>query len=187
VSGRGWLPGVGWRAVAADGLAVGAGDLAGAIGVDGQGPAQLVQDHMVVPPTVILEVSEASVPTVFTVDDVMGLAARGRLVAAARQIAAKQVVMHGIGGRRRVAPASAFPSSRMPSHGVYLGGEGDGRQDGRAAPGRHSQQVRVVGHDEHGAYFSGEIQDQIVLVVGAIVYRAGYLGQQPPAAMFGCL
>jgi hypothetical protein len=53
--------------------------------VDGQGPAQLVQDHMVVPPTVILEVSEASVPTVFTVDDVMGLAARGRLVAAARQ------------------------------------------------------------------------------------------------------
>jgi hypothetical protein len=54
--------------------------------VDGQGPAQLVQDHMVVPPTVILEVSEASVPTVFTVDDVMGLAARGRLVAAARML-----------------------------------------------------------------------------------------------------
>jgi hypothetical protein len=54
--------------------------------VDGQGPAQLVQDHMVVPPTVILEVSEASVPTVFTVDDVMGLAARGRLVAAAQLV-----------------------------------------------------------------------------------------------------
>jgi hypothetical protein len=87
----------------------------------------------------------------------------------------------------RAVRVSASPSSSMPPHGVYLGGEGNGRQDGRAAPGRHGQQVRVIGHDEHGAYFSGEIQDQVVLVVGAIVHRTGYLGQQPSAAMFGCL
>ena len=54
-------------------------------------------------------------------------------------------------------------------------------------PGRHGQQVRVIGHDEHGAYFSGEIQDRVVLVVGAIVHRTGYLCQQPSAAMLGCL
>ena len=83
MSGRGWLPGVGWRAVAADGLAVGAGDLTGAIGVDGQGPAQLMQDHVMMPPTVIFEVSEAGVAAVLAVGDVMGLTARGRLVAAA--------------------------------------------------------------------------------------------------------
>ena len=73
--------------MAADGLAVGALDLAGAVRVDGQGPAQLVQDHMVVPPAVILEVGEASAAAVLTVGDVMGLAARGRLVAAAGELA----------------------------------------------------------------------------------------------------
>jgi len=55
----GWLPGLRWRAVAADDLAVGAGDLASAVGVDGEGPAELVQQHVVVPETVILEVGEA--------------------------------------------------------------------------------------------------------------------------------
>ena len=55
----GWLPGLRGRAVAADDLAVGAGDLASAVGVDGEGPAELVQQHVVVPETVILEVGEA--------------------------------------------------------------------------------------------------------------------------------
>jgi hypothetical protein len=77
---------VGWRAVAADGLAVGAGDLAGAVGVGGQGPAQLVQDHVVMPPAVIFKVREAGVAAVLAVGDVMGLAARGRLVAAAQLV-----------------------------------------------------------------------------------------------------
>jgi hypothetical protein len=44
------LPGAWWGAVAADDLAVGALDLAGAVGADGQGPAEFVQDDMVVPP-----------------------------------------------------------------------------------------------------------------------------------------
>src|SRR5271170_3572156 len=53
VRGSGWLPGAGWGAVAADDRAVGALDLAGAVGVDGQGPAEFVQDDVVVPPAVV--------------------------------------------------------------------------------------------------------------------------------------
>jgi hypothetical protein len=45
--------------VAVDGLAVGALYLAGAVGVDGQDPAEFVQDDVVVPPAVVLEVGEA--------------------------------------------------------------------------------------------------------------------------------
>src|SRR5580700_453453 len=70
-----------------DGLAVGAGDLAGAVGVDGQGPAQLVQHHVVVPPAVILEVGEAGAAAVGAVGDVVGFAGRGGLVAAAGVLA----------------------------------------------------------------------------------------------------
>ena len=46
----GWLPGAGRRAVAADDLPAGAADLAGAVRVHGQDPAQLVQHHVVMPP-----------------------------------------------------------------------------------------------------------------------------------------
>ena len=44
----GRLPGAGRRAVAADDLPAGAADLAGAVGIDGQRPAHLVQHHMMV-------------------------------------------------------------------------------------------------------------------------------------------
>ena len=44
---RAWLPGAGRRAVAADDLPAGAADLAGAVRVHGQDPAQLVQHHVV--------------------------------------------------------------------------------------------------------------------------------------------
>src|SRR5260370_412588 len=81
-SGPGWLPGARWRAVAADDLPVEALYLAGAVGVDGQGPAQLVQDHVVVPPAVVLEVGEAGAAAVGAVGDVVGLAAGRRLVTA---------------------------------------------------------------------------------------------------------
>jgi hypothetical protein len=84
--GRGWLPGAGWGAVAADDLAVGALDLAGAVGVDGQGPAEFVQDDVVVPPAVVLEISEAGVPAVGAVGDVVRFAAARGLVAAARML-----------------------------------------------------------------------------------------------------
>src|SRR5580704_2006325 len=83
----GWLPGAGWGAVAADDLAVGALDLAGAVGVDGEGPAEFVQDDVVVPPAVVLEVGEAGVAAVGAVGDVVGLAGRGGLVAAAGELA----------------------------------------------------------------------------------------------------
>jgi len=57
-----------------DGLAGGAPDLAGAVGVGGEGPAELVEYHVIVPPGVILEVSEAGAAVVFAVDHVMGFA-----------------------------------------------------------------------------------------------------------------
>ena len=66
-----------------DGLAVGAGDLAGAVGVDGQGPTEFVQDDVMVPPAVVLEVGEAGAAAVGSVLDVVGFAGRGGLVAAA--------------------------------------------------------------------------------------------------------
>jgi hypothetical protein len=75
----------------------------------------------------------------------------------------------------------------MAPHGIYLGGERSGRQDGRAPPGRHRQQVGVIGHDEHGPDFGGQVQDHVVLVIWAIVNRAGYVRQQPFPAVLSCL
>src|SRR5580693_2274514 len=84
----GWLPGAGWGAVASDGGgAVGAGDLAGAVGVDGQGPAEFVQHHVVVPPAVPFEVVQAGVAAVCAVDHVVGFAPGRGLVAAAGVLA----------------------------------------------------------------------------------------------------
>jgi hypothetical protein len=73
--------------VAADDLAVGAGDLAGAVGIDGEGPAEFVQDDVVVPPAVVLEVGRAGVAAVFAVDHVVGFAAGRGLIAAAGVLA----------------------------------------------------------------------------------------------------
>jgi hypothetical protein len=50
--------------------------------MDGQGPAEFVQDHVMVPPTVVLEVSEAGVAAVRPVLDVVGFTAGRGLVAA---------------------------------------------------------------------------------------------------------
>jgi hypothetical protein len=72
--------------VAANDLAVGAGDLAGAVGADGEGPAEFVQDDVVVPPAVIFEVGEAGVAAVGAVGDVMGLTAGRGLITAARML-----------------------------------------------------------------------------------------------------
>ena len=74
--------------MAADDLPGRAGDLAGAVRVGGQRPAELVQHHMVVPPAVILEVVQAGPPPVGPVHHVVRLAAGGRLVTAAGILAA---------------------------------------------------------------------------------------------------
>jgi len=55
--------------------------------VGGEGPAEFVQDDVVVPPAVVLEVGQAGVAAVFAVDHVVGFAAAGRLVAAAGELA----------------------------------------------------------------------------------------------------
>ena len=75
--------------MAADDLPGRAGDLAGAVGVGGQGPAELVQHDVVVPPAVILVVGEAGAAAVGPVADVVGLAAGRGLVAAAGVPAAR--------------------------------------------------------------------------------------------------
>ena len=68
--------------MASDGLAVGALYLAGAVGADGEGPAELVQDDVVVPPAII-QIGQAGMPALLAVDDVVGLATDRGLVAAA--------------------------------------------------------------------------------------------------------
>jgi hypothetical protein len=65
----------------------GALDLAGAVGVDGQGPAEFVQDDVVVPPAIIFEVGEAGAAALGAMGDVVGFAGRGGLVAAAGELA----------------------------------------------------------------------------------------------------
>ena len=82
----GGLPGTGRWAVAADDLPGGAADLAGAVRVDGQLPAQLVQDDVVVPPAVVLEVGQAGPSAVVPVLDVVWFAAGRGLVAAVRML-----------------------------------------------------------------------------------------------------
>jgi len=83
----GWLPGPGWRAVAADHLPAGAPHLAGPVRVDGELPAHLVQHHVMVPPAVILQACQAGVPAVGAVHHVVRFAAGGGLVAAAGELA----------------------------------------------------------------------------------------------------
>ena len=61
--------------------------MAGAVGVDGQGPAQLVQYHVMVPPAVIFEVGEAGVAAVGAVGDVVGFTAGRGLVTSAGELA----------------------------------------------------------------------------------------------------
>jgi len=55
--------------------------------MDREFPAHLVQHHVMVPVTVILEIREAGVPAVGPVHHVVGFAAGGRLVAAAGDLA----------------------------------------------------------------------------------------------------
>ncbi len=69
--------------MAADSLAGGAGDLAGAVGVDGELPAFLMQQHVVMPPAPVLKICQAGAAAVLPVPHVVGFTSGGRLVAAA--------------------------------------------------------------------------------------------------------
>ena len=69
--------------MAADGLAGRAGDLAGAVGVDCEFPAQLVQQNVMVPVAPVLEPGQAGAPAVLAVLDMVRLAGGGRLITAA--------------------------------------------------------------------------------------------------------
>ena len=72
-----------------DGFAVGAGDVAGAVGVDGEVPAEFAQDDVVVPVAVVLEVGQAGGAAVVAVDHVVGFALGRGLVAAAGVLAVR--------------------------------------------------------------------------------------------------
>jgi len=73
--------------VASDDLPAGAGDLAGAVRVDGEFPAHLVEHHVMMPPAIVLEVGQAGVAAVLAVDHVVRFAAGGGLGAAAGELA----------------------------------------------------------------------------------------------------
>ncbi len=83
----GWLPGIGWRAVAADDLPAGAFHPARPVRVDGELPAHLVEHHVVMPVAVKFQARQARVAAVLAVDDVVGFAAGGGLGAAAGELA----------------------------------------------------------------------------------------------------
>jgi hypothetical protein len=72
-------------------------------------------------------------------------------------------------------------------HGIYLSGEGGGREDRRSAPGRHREQISIIRDNQKGSDFSNKIQDQVVLVIGAVVHCAGHICQQPSPAVLSCL
>ena len=80
----GWLPRAGWRVVAVNGFAVWADDLAGAVEMDDEFLAQFVQQHMVVPGAVTLEVGQAGGTAVGPMDHMVGFTRRGGPVAAPR-------------------------------------------------------------------------------------------------------
>src|SRR5260370_14221894 len=73
----------GGRPVAAQDLALGAAGFGGAVGVQGQGPAQPVDAHLVVVVTQQDQVGQPGLAAAGAVDDVVHLAAGRGLVAAA--------------------------------------------------------------------------------------------------------
>jgi hypothetical protein len=73
--------------VAADGFAGGAADLAGAVRVDDQLPAELVQHDVVMPPAPVLQAGQAGAAAVGAVHHVVRFARGGRLVTAAGELA----------------------------------------------------------------------------------------------------
>jgi hypothetical protein len=85
--GGGRWAGSRWRAVASDDLPAGTPDLARPVRVDDKRPAHLVEHHVMVPPTVKLQVRQAGVPAVLAVHHVVRLAAGGGLGAAAGELA----------------------------------------------------------------------------------------------------
>jgi len=85
-SSPGLLSGAWGRAVAADGLAVRADHLAGAVGVDDELPAHLVQQDVVVPAAPVLKSLQSGVPaTIGAVHHVVRFALGRWLVAAAKE------------------------------------------------------------------------------------------------------
>jgi len=94
-SGRGWLPGAGRGAVAADGPAARAGDLAGAIRASGEQPAPPVDHHIMVEPAEHPEVPETGVTTVLPVSDMVALAAHRGLVTSAGKLASSVITQAG--------------------------------------------------------------------------------------------
>ena len=76
-------------------------------------------------------------------------------------------------------------SACVPAHRVDLCGERGRLDDWRSAPRRHGQQVGVVGDDEQRPDLSGQVEDQVVLVVGAVVDCPGHVSHDLPAAVLG--
>ena len=93
---RSLTSGFGWRAVASDDLPAGTPHLAGPVRVDGELPAHLMQQDVMMPPAPVFEVSEAGGAAVGAVPHMVRFTAGRGLVAAAHELAA---LSHGRGMR----------------------------------------------------------------------------------------
>jgi hypothetical protein len=71
----------------------------------------------------------------------------------------------------------------VAAHAVYLGGEFRGAKDRGSAPGRHANQVAIIGNDEEGTNIRREIKNRVVFEVGAIVDCAWRSNQTATAVM----
>ncbi|MDT5032679.1 MAG: hypothetical protein QOC94_2850 [Actinoplanes sp.] len=70
----------------------------------------------------------------------------------------------------------------MPAHAVYPSGELTGAQDRYPAPCGHRRQIDVFRNDQENADLCGQVQDEIVRMVVAVVDGAGRAQNPAPEA-----
>jgi hypothetical protein len=62
----------------------------------------------------------------------------------------------------------------VTSHRVDACSELGGSKDRYSAPGGHAGEGGVLGYEQECADFGGEVEDQVVFVVGAVVHGSGW-------------
>ncbi len=77
--------------------------------------------------------------------------------------------------------ASAAPA--VPAHAVYPSGELTSTQHRYPAPRGHRRQIDIFRNDQEGADLRGQVQDEIVLMVAAVVDGAGRTQNPAPGSI----
>ena len=85
-----------------------------------------------------------------------------------------------------VTAGLAVRTSCVPSHSVDLGGKCPRFDDGCSPPRRHGQQISVTGDHDQRTGFGGEVEYQVVLVIGAVMHDARDLGNEAAATVLSC-